>query len=173
MINFAPVLYLQYNPSQFHHNVRQKLATASVALTVFLLMWLCYLPLLLFFIVLTDRVSGDGTTAQQFSGFPRVLFPAWTPSSVRASPTSGSPARETRPPSSATTLTAGRQPTARTLLRLRRAATPMRCVQVSLWKPLMSLPPDLWPQMREYHHCFQGIGMTRDCMRSLSGQRGA
>lgn len=152
----------------FHHSTRQN-EPQPLWLCLFSLTQLCYLPLSLFFFVSTDRVSvqsGGGTTTQQFSGFPHVLFPAWPPSSPRASRTSGSPARGTRPPSSATTLTAGRRPTARTLLCLRRAAT--RCARASLWKPRMWLPPDLWPQMREYHHCFPGAGVT-DCLFSPLG----
>uniref|UniRef100_A0AAQ4NNJ0 IRF tryptophan pentad repeat domain-containing protein n=1 Tax=Gasterosteus aculeatus aculeatus TaxID=481459 RepID=A0AAQ4NNJ0_GASAC len=74
--------------------------------------------------------GGGGTTTRQSSGFPRVPYPAWRASSAPASPTSGSPARETRPRSSATTLTAGRRATAGTPRR-RQPATPTRCARVS------------------------------------------
>lgn len=92
--------------------------------------------------------SGGGDAARLSSGFQRVPFPVWPPSSVPESLTSRWPVCRTPPPSSVTMPTPGRRPTTPT-----RPATPTRCVQASLWRHLMSLPPD--PQVQMTHHCFE------------------
>lgn len=85
-------------------------------------------------------VEMSGSTVHLWSGLLPVLFLAWPPSSTQESLISKWRACRTQTPSSAIMPILGHLPTKTW------PVTPTRCVQVSLWRPLTSLPPDTWAQ---------------------------
>lgn len=96
------------------------------------------------FVFLLKRMSvmsGSRTTAHLLSRLLLALSLAWPPSSAQESLISEWRACRTQPPSSIIMLILGYRPTKTC------PVTPMRCVQVSLWRPLMLLPPDISAQM--------------------------
>lgn len=123
--------------------------TPCQQVTVWQLKYTGVVTVCVFLLTRMPMKSGSRTTAHLWSGLLPVLFLAWPRSSAQESLISEWQACRTRPPSSVIMPTLGHLPPKTC------PVTPTRFVQVSLWRPLMWLPPDLWAQMT--HSLLPGI----------------
>lgn len=99
------------------------------------------------FVFLLTRIyvtSGSRTTVHLWSGLLPVLFLAWPPSSTQERLIWKWRPCRIQTPSSVIMPILGHLPTKTW------PVTPTKCVQVSLWRPLMSLPLDTWAQTTNF-----------------------